>query len=133
MKTRETDAVNYLGTILCIAVCFICLFAFSDSSVNHSYYPVQHEVSFESQSSQANAILLDEIHLPSSRKSYLSICHNIYNELYDVNFKIAGDNRKIIQSIIRLQKAQLSIRPEIIHRFYIHPVLTDTKEPPVLS
>ncbi len=133
MINKNEDISHYLGTTFFIVLFFFFISAFSDNSANQISNSRQYELCSVSHVDQIKAVNVNSIQLPSLQKSCLFLLRNTNFNLFNECHKIFADNCRIAQSIILLQKIQLSIKPIPICRFNFHLYSTDTDEPPILS
>jgi len=128
MINQKRDRLNSFGISVFFAL-FILLLSSSDISVKKSDNTFKHILESEVLSSNLNAVIAENIQLPSVQKS----CEYIPIQLFNENFKLFDDNRKINQSFILLHKTQLSIKPIAICRFYYHLFSEEDDDWPILS
>lgn len=132
---RDTD--RNFTTILFVIFLSIFAFAFSGKSnfrISDSSVPsVQSELIIRYNSNNADAISSNVVHLPVFFKNCGCAFHSSDLNLFNLQYKISGYNRRIIQNIILFQKTRLSIKPEPACCFCCHLNLREKEDIPVLS
>jgi hypothetical protein len=128
MIHQKGDKINSLGTTL-IIVLFLFLFSSFSKSTKQADHASRFELKILSHPGQLKAVITDAVQLPSIQKSNVPEHHDLFSDTH----KVFAENRKIAQSIILLQKTQLSIKPMTFCRFYYHLSAKDDEDLPVLS
>jgi hypothetical protein len=137
MGYDKGDTNRNFTTILFVIFLFIFSFAFSGKSNNlisdASVHSVQSELIIGYNSNNADAISPNVVHLPVFLKNCGYAVHSSNLNIFNLQYKISGYNRRIIQNIILFQKVRLSIKPEPACCFCCHLNLREKEDIPVLS
>jgi hypothetical protein len=129
MLLQKKHKINYLGLSIIIVLFFLFAFAFYEVLIK----PPNKVFHYELPSVSSDAIVLNKIQQPSLNKNWSPQFDNSNFKLFNDRIKLLTNNRLIIQRIIVLQKAELSIiliKPPGFDYHYRH---RDTEDLPVLS
>jgi hypothetical protein len=137
MGNDERDINKNFTNILFVIFFSIFAFTFSGKSnsqaLNSLSNSVQNELVIGYNSSHEDAIIFGSVHLPVSLKSFGYTFSNSSLNLFNLQYKISGYNRRIVQNIILIQKTRLSIDPVDVWSFCFHLNQSEKEDMPVLS
>lgn len=130
MTKQRENKIDYLGSALLIVLFFFFACGFSNKPVKRCNINVyQHEQIIELHSKEVAVVIAQP---PSYQKSQVSLIDKMNFKFFNDHFKILQDNRSFNQKFVLLQKAELLIKPIVLHRFYSQKHF-DTEDLPVLS
>ena len=133
MNNRKEILYNNFGRAAFVVLFFFLIYICSDKSVKHDHDPIQNNVISLVQSKSVQAIIVEQVQLPSYQTSWVSLPDSPNSKHFDTNIKISFENRNVSQKYILLQKAQLKIKPLVNKRIHYPFLSGNTEEPPFLS